>query len=375
MFQSISPQLACIPSELRRISEKIFQQERLDFHDGLTLLHTPHKSYVQFLADEDRKRRVGNIVYYASTLHVYPTNLCELSCPMCSFYAKPGSNNAWFYTPQQIAAIVEDSLPEISEVHIVSGLWKDCDLTYYQELFSRIKDLEPTLHIKALTPVEYAYLAKIHELPVREVLEKLISWGLSSVPGGGAEILVEEIRKKIAPEKISTNEYLDIHRTAHLLGLRSNITMLYGHIEDPEHIIEHLCVIRDLQDETGGFHTFVPLKYQIENNTLGTRSERLKPKDDFQVYAVSRLMLDNISHIKVLWNYVGLSMAQQMLLWGANDMASITIGEKVATMAGGTNLTMTQTTMESVIRQMGRVPQKTHSAHTMHSTLTPRGAS
>lgn len=358
-------------SELRHIEEKVYAQERLSFEDGVALLRTPHTTYVQWVADADRRERVGDKVYYTATLHVYPTNLCELACPMCAFYAKPGDKKAWLYSPEYISALIEKALPDISEVHIVGGLWKECSLAYYQTLFSKIRELSPTLHIKALTAVEIAYLAKLHNILVREVLHQLISWGLSSIPGGGAEVLVDTIRKKIAPQKLSSEEYLDIHRTAHALGLRSNITMLYGHIEQPEHLVEHLCVVRKLQDETGGFHTFVPLKFQLENNALGLRKEQLMPKSDYLVYAVSRLMLDNIPHIKVLWNYVGLQTAQQLLLCGANDMGSISIGERVATMAGGTTTAMTKESMESAIRQMGRIPQESRPLQIIGSSGLP----
>jgi aminodeoxyfutalosine synthase len=281
---------------------------------------------------------------------------------MCSFYAKPGQKKAWFLSPAMIEEKVREALPsEISEVHIVSGLWRECTLDYYREVFQRIRTVAPTVHIKALTPVEYEFLSKISGLPVEEVLERMISWGLSSLPGGGAEILVEEVRRKIAPGKISAQRYLDIHRIAHRKGLRSNVTMLFGHIEEPKDIIEHLDTIRQLQDETGGFHTFVPLKYQKENNALG-KIAVLQPKECRRIYAVSRLMLDNIPHIKVLWNYVGLQEALEILSWGANDLGSITYGEKVATMAGGDPTPMTEALMIQAIRSAGREPLKISSA-------------
>jgi CofH subfamily radical SAM domain protein len=214
-----------------------------------------------------------------------------------------------------------------------------------------------------LTPVEYDFLAKTHQIPIAEVFQRMMSWGLGSLPGGGAEILVEEIRKKIAPGKITSDEYLDIHRLAHQNGLRSNITMLFGHIEEPQDIITHLVKIRTLQDETAGFRTFVPLKYHVENNALGKRKERHKPKDIRRIYAVSRLMLDNIRNIKVLWNYVGIDEAVAMLRYGANDLSSTQTDEKIITMAGGIQVKMTEELLTTLISQAGRHPKKIHSGH------------
>jgi CofH subfamily radical SAM domain protein len=356
--------LELCPKDLSHITQKIVEKQRLTIDDGLFLFATPHLSFLQQLADFARHRNVGDTVFYASTLHIYPTNLCELSCPMCSFYAKPGQDKAWFLTPVMIEEKIQAALPfGISEVHIVSGLWRQCSLEYYKEVFHRIRTLDPSLHIKALTPVEYDFLARTHGITICEVLQKMISWGLSSLPGGGAEILDDGIREKIAPGKISSQKYLDIHRTAHMLGLPSNITMLFGHIEDDKHIIEHLDKVRRLQDQTKGFHTFVPLKYHCENNALGKVASRLKEKDCRRIYALSRLMLDNVQNIKVLWNYMGLQLASEMLSWGGNDLGSVTCGEQVALMAGGVKMTMTDALLEDIIRSKGRIPMKVHSGH------------
>lgn len=350
---------------LDAIRKKIAAKERLSKDDGLFLLTHDDSDAIQKLADSARKERVGDIVYYANTLYIHPTNLCELSCPMCSFYAKPGWEKAWFLTPQQVEDKIKANLDrDLTEIHIVGGLWRECNLDYYEELFKRIKALDPNLHIKALTPVEYDFLAKIHDIPVEEVFRRMISWGLGSLPGGGAEILVEEIRKKLAPGKITSDEYLEIHKIAHRIGLHSNITMLFGHIEEPEHIITHLDKVRCLQDETHGFRTFVPLKYHVENNALGKRKEKHKPKDIRRVYAVSRLMLDNIRNIKVLWNYVGVDEAVQILSYGANDFSATQVEEKIITMAGGVQVKMTNSVLEGLIQGAKRIPKRIHSGHT-----------
>ncbi len=349
---------------LDAITEKVEAKERLTPEEGLSLLHTTEPDEIErirALADLVRKRTVGEVVHFASTLYIHPTNLCELNCPMCSFYAKPGWDKAWFLTPEQIEEKVRHNYDKgLTEIHVVGGLWRDCDLDYYQETFTRIKAIDPNLHIKALTPVEYDFLAKLHDIPIEEVFRRMMSWGLGSLPGGGAEILVEEIRKKVAPGKITSEEYLEIHALAHQLGLRSNITMLFGHIESYEDIVSHLVQVRDLQDRTGGFRAFIPLKFGLENNALGKRKKQLKEKNVSLVYAVSRLMLDNVTHLKVLWNYVGVQEALELLRWGGNDLSSTNTDEKIITMAGGVRVIMDKETMTSLIKGIGRTPCLTH---------------
>ncbi len=353
-----------MPDALLDIAQKVLDAKRLSADDALILLNTEHLEAVRILADYRRNEKLGDVVYYASTLYVHPTNLCELNCPLCSFYAKPGWKNAWFTTPEQIEESVRANLDkDLTEIHIVGGLWRDCNLDYYQDVFTRIKSIDSNLHIKALTPVEYDFLARLHGITVEEVFDRMMSWGLGSLPGGGAEILVEEIRKKIAPGKITSDEYLQIHKIAHQKGLRSNVTMLFGHIEEPEHIVTHLESIRNLQDETGGFQTFVPLKFHVENNALGKRKDRLKPKDIRRIYAISRLMLDNVRNIKVLWNYVGIDEAKEILRWGANDIAATSLEEKIIVMAGGIKVQMTNAVLENVISSAGRIPKKIHSGY------------
>lgn len=350
---------------LSLIADMVARGERISQEQGLTLLDTTNPEEIAAigrLADALRKRGVGDVVHFASSLFIHPTNLCELNCQFCSFYAKPGWEKAWFLTPAQVEEKVARHLPKgLTEVHIVGGLWRDCNLDYYQELFSRIKALHPNLHIKALTPVEYHFLAELHGITVEEVFRRMMSWGLGSLPGGGAEILVEEVRKKIAPGKISSDTFLDIHALAHSLGLHSNITMLFGHVETNAHILEHLCRVRALQDRTGGFKAFIPLKFGQENNALGKRKKFLKEKNIPLLYAVSRLMLDNIPHLKVLWNYVGVKEALEILNWGGNDLSSTNDEEKVIAMAGSPPIIMDKATMEELIHSIGRIPRLTHS--------------
>ncbi|MCH9611096.1 MAG: Aminodeoxyfutalosine synthase [Chlamydiales bacterium] len=337
---------------------------RISADEGLRLLQLTDEDEIAEVcerADQRRFEQVGDVVTFASTLMLYPTNLCELNCQFCSFYAKPGWKKAWFNTPKQIEERIRPLVGKLTEVHIVGGLWRDCNLDYYEELFGYIKALDPNIHIKALTPVEYDFLAKLHNISIEEVFRRMMSWGLDSLPGGGAEILVEEVRKKIAPGKITSDEFLAIHKLVHRLGLRSNISMLFNHVESDHDIITHLTKVRDLQDKTGGFKTFVPLKFGEEDNSLGKRKNRLKPKNLKLVYAVSRLMLDNIPNIKTLWTYLGVEFALETLRCGANDFSSTNLEEKVIQMAGGVQLEMNVETMSKLISSIGRVPKLTNS--------------
>ncbi len=357
---------------MRAIAEKVVSGERLNPEEGLYLMDEAEAGAVKRLADFARRERVGDTVTFASTLYIHPTNLCELSCPMCSYYAKPGWDTAWFRKPDEIIASVKKAHDEkqLTEVHVVGGLWRDCDLDYYKEMFCGIKAIDPEIHIKAMTPVEYDFLAKLHEIPIEEVFGRMMEWGLGSLPGGGAEVLVEEVRKKLAPQKISSEEFLDIHRIVHGLGLPSNITLLFGSIEENADIITHLCRVRELQDETAGFSAFVPLKYHDENNALGKRKNRLKPKNVRRVYAVSRLMLDNVATIKCLWNYLGVDEALELLNWGGNDLAATQMEEKIIVMAGGVQVEMTREKMSGLITDCGRKPLEVHSGYRSKETVS-----
>jgi len=352
---------------LADIEKRVLAGGRISEVDALFLLEckAPEElEIIRSLADGTRKKKVGDRVTFASTLHINPTNLCELNCPLCSYYAKPGWKTAWFLTPEECEKKIRSvDVSKLTEIHIVGGLWRDCNLDYYQELFGRIKSIDPSLHIKALTPVEYHFLAELHKIPIEEVFEKMISWGLSSLPGGGAEILVEKIRQKIAPGKISCDEFLSIHKLAHQIGLRSNITMLFNHIEQNSDIVTHLSKVRTLQDETGGFKTFVPLKFGEENNALGKRKKQLHKKNIPLVYAVSRLFLDNFDHLKILWNYLGIEEALELLKWGGNDFSSTNVEEKIIKMAGSKELIMDVETMTRLITEAGREPHLTNSSN------------
>jgi CofH subfamily radical SAM domain protein len=327
---------------------------RLTFDEALALFLHEESESLRVRADRERESHAGDRVLWANTLYIYPTNICEACCPMCAFYAPRSSTRAWFFSPHEIEAKIR-SERNLSEVHIVGGLNPKCNLAYYLELFSRIRSFNPTLHIKALTAPEIDYIARLESTSTEEVLRVLQKNGLSSMPGGGAEILDDAVRKIIAPKKISSAEWLRIHREAHSLGIPTNATMLFGHIETPEQIINHLLQIRGLQDETRGFRAFVPLKYHPENNALGKQSGLLRPKEIHRIFALSRLVLDNIRDIKVLWNYVGLSTGLDLLDWGGSDFSSTHIGEKVITAAGAEPVQMTEEVLTALLTKKGRV--------------------
>ena len=358
------------PSVKNQIQTKIQKNERLTSEEGLYCLTTPDLEWVCQLADERRRQMVGDTVYYASTFHLQPTNLCELSCSFCSFYAKPGWESAWFHTPADCLKMIEEAMP-LTEIHITGGMWRDVNLDYYKELFTGIKAIDKNLHIKALTAVEYDYLANLHGIDVSDVFERMMEWGLDSLPGGGAENFHEEIRPKIAAQKIDGERYLEIHGIAHRLGLPSNVTMLFGHIEEPHHIIYHLDCLRKQQDKSHGFRTFVPLRYHTENNALGKRTKRLRePPPLEQIYATARLMLDNFPNLKVLWKYVGIEMAQKLLNCGGNDLSSTYEGEVIIEMAGSLTHKMTSAKLDALITDLGRTPQKIHSGQSPCASVT-----
>jgi CofH subfamily radical SAM domain protein len=345
-------------TRMRSIAEKVVEKKRLTTEEGLYLLKTPHQEELFALADFVRKQKVGDVVRYTSTLHLYPTNICEVGCPFCSFHAK--DDNGYFNTPEMLEEKFVESLSlEISEVHIVGGLYRKCNLPYYQKLFRKIRKRSPNIHIKALTAVEIDFLARLHNMEHQEVLSCLIKEGLCFLPGGGAEILDTKVRSTIAPKKCSANHYLAIHKIAHSFGLASNITMLFNHIEENEEIIVHLGKVRTLQDETGLIQTFIPIPYLTKNGSLC--SIPLKKKNMKTIFAVSRLMLDNVSHIKALWNYLGILLAKEILLCGADDLGSTSINEQVAASASEGKNVMTAKDLARVIREMGRIPNHLHS--------------
>jgi aminodeoxyfutalosine synthase len=290
-------------------------------------------------------------------MHLNATNVCVADCKFCSFARlEEGMPGAYTMTLDEALARVAAAPPDLTEIHIVNGLHDKLPFSYYTELLRGIKQLRPSVHLKAFTAVEIFYYAQLYSMPVREVLSRLVDAGLGSLPGGGAEIFAERVRMKICRDKVDASGWLDVHRTAHAMGLRSNCTMLYGHIETVEERVDHLLRLRGLQDETGGFQTFIPLAFHNENNAL----EKLPGPtafDDLKLFAVSRLMLDNIPHVKAYWAMLGVKTAQTALWFGADDIDGTVEEERIYKMAGSrTPDALTRAELVRLIRAAGRVP-------------------
>src|SRR5271157_161045 len=347
-----------IDPKLREIADKVEAGLRLGFDDGMLLSTHPDLLTVGQIANAARERLHGNITYYNRNLHLNTTNVCEASCAFCSFARlKEGMPSAYTMSPEQAIQWIEQRYqPGMTEVHIVNGLNPHLPFSYYTDLLRAIRVRFPALHLKAFTAVEIHYFAKKFGMSYREVLEQLIDAGLGSLPGGGAEIFAPRVRQRICRDKVDAGGWLDIHRTAHQLGLKSNCTILYGTVETREERIDHLMRLRDLQDETGGFQAFVPLAYHPEGNRL-RKLGAPTADDDLRMIAVSRLILDNIPHIKAYWIMLGLKMAQIAQRFGANDMDGTVIEEKIYHAAGAeTPHALTIEELGRMIRAIGREP-------------------
>lgn len=357
------------------IEEKVLAGERLSFEDGVALWEHPNLLDVAQLAHYVRLSKHGRTTYYNWNLHLNSTNVCEASCLFCSFARlKTGMPQA--FTMDTEAAyrwIKQRYQPGMTEIHIVNGLNPDLDFQYYIDLLAMIRREFPQLHIKAFTAVEIHYFARKYSMSYREVLETLVSAGLGSLPGGGAEIFADRVRKKICRDKASAEEWLGVHRAAHELGLKSNCTMLYGTIETIEERIDHMLRLRDLQDQTHGFQVFIPLAFHNEGN----RMERLPAPtgvEDLRVIAVSRLMLDSIPHIKAYWVMLGIKTAQTALLCGANDIDGTVTEEKIYHMAGSDSPdALSINEIRHTIEAAGMMPQeRTTTYETINNAPNPQ---
>jgi len=343
---------------LEQVAEKVENGDRLTREDGVALYETDDLLGLGRIADEARRERVGEEVYFSVNKKLYHTNVCALDCDFCAFYENPGDEDAEERTPEAMAEEVAGYADVISSVHIVGGQHPAWQIGYFEDLFSAIKREAPDVHIKALTASEIAWIAKLSELTVEEVLRRLNDAGLDSMPGGGAEIFAEEVREEICPKKDSADRWLDVHRTAHSLGLNTNATMLYGHVEEAEHRVDHLLRLRDLQDETGGFRCFIPLSYQMDNNELGDRVEHgATGRLDLKTIAVARLLLDNFRGVRAYRMVIGEKLCQVGLDYGANDVGGSLMEERIQKKAGsGTRQDVGRSEMVHMVRDAGRVP-------------------
>ncbi len=348
-----------LDSSLSDIELKVRAGERLSFDDGVTLWTTPDILGVGHLANQVRERVNGNETYFIHNRHINPTNICIHSCQFCAFGVKEDNPDAYMKSLDTIfadAAAYNDG--KVSEFHIVGGLHPDLPYKYYLDMVRGLKDRFPEVHIQAFTAIELGYLAELAGKPLDETLEELRDAGLGSIPGGGAEIFAKRVRKKICNEKLTGENWLHVHETAHGVGLKSNATMLYGHLETVEERVDHLIRLRELQDRTGGFVTFIPLSFHPENTVLDflpSTSGQL----DLRALAVSRLMLDNFPHVKAFWIMITPRIAQLSLSFGADDMDGTVVEEKIIHAAGAaTDQIFHQSTIISMIREAGRVPME-----------------
>jgi aminodeoxyfutalosine synthase len=355
--QAIMTELKISDSRLEPIAAKVLAGERLSFDEGVTLFRTNDLLAVGWLANHVREKRHGDICYYNVNRHINPTNVCVAHCRLCAFGRSPDAPGAYTYALEEIYQRAAQGVSEgATEFHIVGGLHPTLTFDHYLEMIRGLKQRFPHVHLKALTMVEIGYFSRITKLSPRDVLLRLKEAGVDSMPGGGAEIFNPRVRKVICDHKTSGRLWLDIARTAHQIGLRSNATMLYGHIETHEERVEHLLQLRELQDETGGFVTFIPLAFHPENTAL---AHLPKPTgiDDLKLIAVSRLLLDNFDHIKAYWIMLTPPVAQIALRFGADDIDGTVIEEKIYHDAGATSPQhMTRAGLERLIRAAGRVP-------------------
>jgi aminodeoxyfutalosine synthase len=343
---------------LKEIRSKVESKERLSLDDGI-LLYDPQipVNDIGQLANIVRERINGNVGYYNINTHLNPTNVCVYRCIFCAFRADLRSDKGYVMDDEQIVARGTEAVTNgCTEMHIVGGLHHQKKFEWYKNIIELLANQHPSLHLKAWTPVEINWFEFLTKRSIRDILQELVEAGLGSLPGGGAEIFHPEVRDKICEHKAETHKWFEIHRTAHQMGIRSNCTMLYGHIEKPMHRIDHLIRLRELQDETGGFQTFIPLAFHPENTGLD-HIKKPSALMDLRTMAISRLMLDNIAHIKAYWIMLGIGTAQTALSYGADDIDGTVRHELIYHDAGATTPELlTVDRIEDLIREAGRVP-------------------
>ncbi len=346
--------------ELKTIGEKVLAGERVTFNEGVLLFEKGELGYLGSLANYIREQRHGDTTYFNRNFHIEPTNICVFDCKFCSYSRLlKHKMEGWEYDEEQILDIVKSyNGKPVTEVHIVGGVHPKMGLQYFANLIRKIKEIRPEIHVKAFTAVELEYMCRKAKVSYREGLQILKDHGQGSLPGGGAEIFDEEIRQEICADKCSSQEWLEIHETAHSLGMPSNATMLYGHIEQYHHRIDHMNRLRELQDKTGGFNTFIPLKFRNKDNQMSHIPE-VSVVEDLKNYAVSRIYMDNFPHLKAYWPMIGRSTAQLSLNFGVNDIdGTIDDSTKIYSMAGSEeqNPALTTRQLVELIKEVDRHP-------------------
>jgi aminodeoxyfutalosine synthase len=347
-----------MPSRLAEIERKVLASERLSAAEG-EYLYQPQVDLhaIGRLADEVRRRKNGDIVSYNINAHLNPTNICLYRCPLCAYSCDPGDPKAFLMTDRDVLAVGREAAENgCTELHIVGGVHPEKDFAWHRDLLARLHEAFPRLLLKAWTAVEIARFAHQSGRSLESILGELVAAGLCSLPGGGAEIFAPGVRRLICPAKADAATWLEVHRTAHRLGLKTTATMLYGHVETPTDRIDHLLRLRRLQDETGGFQAFIPLAFHPENTKLAHLA-RPTGLDNLRTVAISRLVLDNFPHVKAYWISLGVGTAQIALGYGADDLDGTVRQERIHHDAGSTapeSLTVSE--LEAIIREAGRRP-------------------
>ncbi len=353
---------------LQDLGEKLGRRERLTRDDAVFLYSWAPLPWLQARADQERELRHGREAYFNRNIHFEPTNVCIYACKFCAFYRAPktaAADGAWDHSFEDLRQRLERyPVGALTEIHITGGVHPDRGVEYGEALCAFIHSLRPELHIKAFTAVEISYFAKKSRVTLAQALERLQAAGLNSLPGGGAEIFDPEVRRVIAGGKAPAQTWLEVHERAHELGLLSNATMLYGHVESYAHRVDHMARLRDLQDRTGGFKSFIPLRYRNEANAL-SRIPEIPPQEDLRNYAVARLFLDNIPHLKAYWPMLGLELAAEALGYGVDDLdGTVDDSTRIYSMAGGPDHPAASVeVLQNAIRSQGRIPVERNSQY------------
>jgi len=353
-----------VDASLRDIEAKVLAGERLSFDDGVRLLRTGDLFTLGRLANHVREKRNGDRAFYVKNMHLNYSNVCVFDCTFCAFYRKEGQEGAWEMDLDTIFAYAaKTQFEKLDEIHIVGGVHPKLPFRYYVEMLRGLKERYPHVHLKAFTATEIDHLAKIAKKPLVETLRELTEAGLDSLPGGGAEIFAARVWDQVCSGKAKPDRWIEIHRAAHGLGLRSTSTMLYGHIESDEERVDHMLRLRALQDETGGFTAFIPLAFHPANTQL-SHIRQATVRTDIKVHAVARLLLDNVDHIKAYWIMTGLKTAQLLLSYGVDDIDGTIVEERIVHMAGAESpLGVTEAELQSLIREAGRTPVRRDSLY------------
>lgn len=348
-----------VSAALKDIAQKVFEGQRITQEEGILLYEKGELGFLGALANFVREQKHSDKTYFNRNFHIEPTNVCIYNCEFCSYQRNIGEEGAWEYTVDEMLDMVKEyDGKAITEVHIVGGVHPKRDLHYYGNILQQIKAHRPDLHIKAFTAVELEFMIKKAGMSIEEGLKKLKAYGLDSIPGGGAEIFDKAIREEVCGAKSTTDIWLEIHETAHKVGIPSNATILYGHIENYAHRIDHMNRLRELQDVTGGFNTYIPLKFRKENNHLEHLGE-VSTEEDLRNYAVSRIFLDNIPHLKAYWPMIGKQTTQIALSFGVDDIdGTIDDSTRIYSMAGVEDQVpnMNTESLVKLIKDVKRIP-------------------